>query len=100
MAARNDGDGARGFVPGLVLGLVVGAFAGAVLPPLLTGQRLPPVKEPLPPTGDPREREGLPPPVEPVLEPQPQAQPQTGEQGDGAPAETTPPGEADEDDGG
>ncbi|HZW08915.1 MAG TPA: hypothetical protein VFF69_03350 [Phycisphaerales bacterium] len=40
MAGRST-VGTRGFVPGLVLGLVVGAFAGAVLPPLISGQKLP-----------------------------------------------------------
>ena len=64
--AGQSGNHAKGFVPGLVLGLVIGAFAGAVLPPLLSG-----VKLPQPADGEPRHtaetgaREGereLPPP--------------------------------------
>ena len=65
MSVNHVGGVNRGFVPGLVLGLVIGAFAGAVLPPLLTGQKLPAAKD-RPAPSQPSERESFPLPEDPA----------------------------------
>jgi hypothetical protein len=90
MAGRST-VGTRGFVPGLVLGLVIGAFAGAVLPPLISGQKLPqPMTGAESTLGGARERDERPPADPAPDERDPAPAPET----DQTPEDPTPRGDA------